>query len=134
MACGYTHRMSDDLDHRGEFHALLEAALLSAPASISVELDSAHGREVLLSFKSEDDRVCGGGTLIIPADTPESRRRWAVTRGCPRCPDVNQGLMSQELDLGPAGTHILALYEECGHGATAPLDRDEDPFVFSVTT
>lgn len=112
---------------------MLEHALCPTPPPRTVELDTERGREILLYFSGDDGRVRDGGTLIIPTDTPENRRRAAITRGCPLCPDVNQGLMSQEHDFGPeAGTYIVAVYQECGHGAALRLDGDEGLLTFSV--
>ncbi|WP_008411551.1 hypothetical protein OIE91_11270 [Streptomyces albidoflavus] len=125
--------MSTDRNLLRAFEAMAADALRSVPPVAVVTLDTERGREMVFHPAGEDDRLCGGGTLIIPADTAENRRRWAVTRGCPRCPDINQGLMSQEHDLGPeAGTYVTAVYGECGHGATIRLDGDEEPHVFPV--
>ncbi|MBP5930474.1 hypothetical protein [Streptomyces scabiei] len=117
--------MSNDRDLSGDFHAMLEDALLPAPPPHTVEVDTERGREILFYSSDEDGQVCDGGTLIIPADTPENRRRAVITGGCHLCPDVNQGLMSQEHDLGPeVGTHIIARYQECGHGTALRLDEE----------
>ncbi|MGV2914567.1 hypothetical protein [Streptomyces alfalfae] len=125
--------MSDDRDLRAEFHAVLEDALLSTHPPRTVNLDTERGREILFYSSGEDDSVCDGGTLIIPGDTSENRRRAAITQGCPLCPDINQGLMSQEHDLGSqAGTYVASVYQECGHGATIRLDGDEGPHVFLI--
>jgi hypothetical protein len=125
--------MSDDRGFLAEFQAMAEGAFLSGSPSNSVKLETEQSREYLLYSTAEDGQVCGHGTLIVPAATRENQRRWAITRGCPACPGVNQGLMVQEHDLRPeAGTYVTAAYGECGHGATIRLDGDEEPHVFPL--
>ncbi|MFD6128622.1 hypothetical protein ACFWC2_14520 [Streptomyces diastaticus] len=85
--------MSTDRDFLRAFEAIAADALRPVAPVAGVTLDTEHGREMVFHPAGEDDRLCGGGTLIIPADTVENRRRGAVTRGCPRCPDIDQGLM-----------------------------------------
>lgn len=94
------------------------------PPPRTVELDTEQGREFLFYSNGEDGQVCDGGTLVIPTDTPENRRRTSVTNHCPLCPEVNQGMAIQDIDLGPeAGTYTLASYNECGHAAAVRLDE-----------
>jgi hypothetical protein len=113
--------MPDDAD----FQAMLEAALRPSPSPSTVELDTEQGREILLYSDGDDGQVRDGGTLFIPADTLENRRRASITSHCPLCPDVNQGMSVRDIDLGPeAGTYASATYSECGHAAAVRLDEE----------
>lgn len=89
----------------------------------TVELETEQGREILFCSNGDAGQLCGGGTLFIPADTLENRRRSSITIRCPLCPDVNQGLATWDVDLGPeAGLYALATYNDCGHSAAVRLD------------
>lgn len=114
--------MSDDL--MSEFTAKLAAAMRASNTVVhAVHLDSEEGEEILLGIRDGDGLLHGGGVLQIPADTPENRRRASVTTCCPLCPDLNQGLMSQDIVLGSgAATYALAAYNDCGHEAAVRLD------------
>lgn len=89
----------------------------------AVELETEQDTEILIC-STGDGRTADGGLLSIPADTPENRRRALVTRGCPLCPDVNQGLTAQDFQDGE-GSYVMAAYRECGHIAAVRLDEDE---------
>ncbi|AIV35600.1 hypothetical protein [Streptomyces sp. CCM_MD2014] len=123
--------MSDDQDLVRAFEAMAEGAFRPAPPMDTVELETDHGRELLLYSVGEGGQVLNGGTLLIPADTPANIRRAALERGCPLCPDVNQGLMSHEIEGGPGeGRYAVAVYQECGHRMAIRLDGDAELVTF----
>ncbi|MFD8335582.1 hypothetical protein ACFV42_23425 [Streptomyces solisilvae] len=79
----------------------------------SVELETNDQREILFA---------DGGILTIPKDTVANRVRSWATRRCPSCPDINQGLMSQET-VGEDGVpYLCVVYRDCGHVVIARLD------------
>jgi hypothetical protein len=105
----------------------LKDAVRDSPVR-TVQVETPDGRELLFYAPEGDGRHVGGGTMIIPADTPENRRRARLTRGCPVCPDVNQGLMSREFE-GDGGSYVIAVYATCGHEVMGRLDSDGEPVV-----
>ncbi|MGW2951524.1 hypothetical protein [Streptomyces eurythermus] len=121
--------MSDEEEFLAELLAAMPAP--TGPPMSTVRLETGEATELL--FYGPGPEHHDGGSLTLPASTPKNRRWAAITRGCPLCPDVNQGLTHQEHDLGPeAGTYITAVYRTCGHGAVLRLDEDEPPFIFAV--
>lgn len=131
----YAYFMPDHDDLVSNLLDMLEDRRTTPPPR-TVQMDTnSGGRDILFYERGGDGQVIDCGSLTIPAATPETRRRAVITRGCPLCPDVNQGLASEDRDLGPeVGTYVVARYRKCGHGAALRLDGDQDevPLIFSV--
>lgn len=124
--------MDDDRDVLADWEAAVRAAMRPAPPMQAVTLDTAHGTECLLYSLDNEGLIREGGRMLIPADTPENRRRQLITRGCPLCPDVNQGMVSHERDLGPDGVYVFATYQECRHIVGLRLDEDDAALFFGT--
>ncbi|MFR9675766.1 hypothetical protein [Streptomyces sp. TR02-1] len=110
--------MTDESSSVDAFQESFLAALAAGARGQEVQptvLDTEKGREVILSKRSGGELVdCG--TLVIPADTLANRTRAEATRCCTLCPEMDQGMTSQE---SPGGTYLYVAYGECGHVVVA---------------